>query len=119
MSHPPQNNPSSRVSFLQLIPSFNALRTTVFAANKSTISPLPTNSVHQRGVDTTLKEVLTVVQSGGGGVDKNAQNLRKSAPSLLIAQPEEIWTNGDDGRIQRIKKVQKYPGPILQSSDCR
>ena len=34
--------PESRV-FLQLIPSFNALRTTVFAANKSTISPLPTN----------------------------------------------------------------------------
>ena len=22
---------------------------------------------------------------------------------------QEIWTNGDDGRIQRIKKVQKYP----------
>jgi hypothetical protein len=37
----------------------------------------------------------------------------------LTAQPEEIWTDGDDGRIQRIKKVLKYPGPILQSSDCK
>ena len=48
-----------------------------------------------RGPDTSLEE-LTVVQSGGGGVDKNACNLRKSAPaSSLIAEPEEIWTNGD------------------------
>ena len=67
------------------------------------------NSPHQRGLYTTSEEVLTVVQSGGGGVDKNARNLRKSALWSLIAQPEEIWTNGDDGRIQRIKKVQKYP----------
>ena len=54
------------------------------------------DSVHQRGLDTTLEEVLTLVQSGGGGVDKNARNLRKLAPaSSLIAEPEEIWTNGD------------------------
>ena len=54
------------------------------------------DSVHQRGLDTTLEEVLTLVQSGGGGVDKNAWNLRKSAPaSSLIAEPEKIWTNGD------------------------
>ena len=52
--------------------------------------------IDSRGPDTTLEEVLTVVQSGGGGVDKNAWNLRKSAPaSSLIAEPEEIWTNGD------------------------
>jgi hypothetical protein len=78
-----------------------------------------------------LEEVLTVVQSGGvqsggGGVDKNARKLKESSKigtvsESLIAQPEEIWTNGDDGGIQRIKKVLnlKYPGPILQSSDCR
>ena len=72
------------------------------------------DSVHQRGLDTTLEEVLTLVQSGGGGVDNNTRNLRKSAPSSLIAQPEEIWTNGDDGRIQRIKMVQNTH---LQSSD--
>jgi hypothetical protein len=64
---------------------------------------------HQRGLDPILEEVLTVVQSGSGGVDKNARNLQKSVQSSLIAQPEMIWTNGDDGRIQRIKKVQKYP----------
>ena len=42
---------------------------------------LQADSAHQTGLDTTLEEVLTVVQSGGGGVDKNARNLQKSAPS--------------------------------------
>src|SRR5271154_5033788 len=74
------------------------------------------DSAHQRGLESTLEEVLTVVQNGGGGVDKNARNLRKSAPSSLIAQPEEIWTNRDDGRIQRIKRSRNTH---LQSSDCR
>jgi hypothetical protein len=68
-----------------------------------------TDSAHQGGPETAFQEVLIVVQSGGGEVDKNARNLRKSAPSSLIAQPEEIWINGDDGRIQRVEKVQKYP----------
>jgi hypothetical protein len=37
----------------------------------------------------------------------------------IAEQPQELWTNGDHGRIQRIKKVLKYPGPIYKSSDCR
>jgi len=46
-------------------------------------------------------------------VDENTQNLRKSTPTFIVApQPEALWTNGDDGRIQRIKKVLKYPGPF-------
>src|SRR5271170_3285659 len=74
------------------------------------------DSAHQRGLESAFLEVLTVVQSSGGGVDKNARNLRNSAPSSLIAQPEEIWTNGDDKRIQRIKRSRNTH---LQSSDCR
>ena len=31
------------------------------------------DSVHQRGLDTTLEEVLTVVQSGVVGEDKNTR----------------------------------------------
>jgi hypothetical protein len=34
---------------------------------------LQADSALQTGLDTTLEEVLTVVQSGGGGVDKNTR----------------------------------------------
>jgi hypothetical protein len=46
------------------------------------------------------EEVLTVVQSGGGGVDKNARNLRKSVLTFIVVQqPKEIWTKGDDNAV--------------------
>jgi hypothetical protein len=50
------------------------------------------------GAATRGEEVLTVVQSGGGGGFKIARNLRKigTVSESLIAQPEVIWTNGDD-----------------------
>ena len=47
--------------FLQLIPSFNALRTTVFAANKSTISPLPNELTSILGEE--FNNVATVLES--------------------------------------------------------
>jgi hypothetical protein len=71
---------------------------------------------HQRGLDPILEEVLTVVQSGGGGVDKNARNLQTSAPSSLIAQPEKVWTNEMTGGFSASKRSRNTH---LQSSDCR
>jgi hypothetical protein len=52
-----------------------------------------------------FQEVLIVVQSGCGGWYKNARNLRNGG--RFGQQPQELWTNGDRGRIQRIKKVLK------------
>ena len=63
-------------------------------------------SVHQRGLEFIFQEVLILVGGGGGGWYKNARNLRKSAPTFIVVQqPEELWTNGDDSAIQRIKLV--------------
>jgi hypothetical protein len=50
---------------------------------------LQADSAHQTGLDTTLEEVLTVVQSGGGGVDNITRNLRKSTPTFIAAQQPE------------------------------
>ena len=53
------------------------------------------------------------------GVQKCSKSSQWASIWSIAEQPQELWTNGDHGRIQRIKKVLKYPGPILQSSDCR
>jgi hypothetical protein len=46
----------------------------------------------------------------GGQSHKNTRNLRKLAPTFIVAQqPEALWTNGDSRRIQRIKLVWTPP----------
>jgi len=47
------------------------------------------DSARKTGLDSILQEVLTVVESGDAGGEKNSRNLRKSAPTLLIAPEVE------------------------------
>jgi len=49
-------------------------------------------------------------------VDKNTRDLQKSLPTFIVVQqPDEQWTNGDDSAIQRIKLV--WDSSFSRSSD--
>jgi len=64
------------------------------------------DSERQTGLDSTIQEVLTVVESGWRGNNKKSRDHEKWGPTLPIApQPEVVWTNGVDRRIQSAKLV--------------
>ena len=64
------------------------------------------DSALKTGLDSMFQEVLTVVESGHWGDNKNTRDLQKSVPTLLVAQhPEALWPNGVDRWIQREKLV--------------
>ena len=65
------------------------------------------DSAPQIGPETTLKVFLMVVGSWSAVGWKSSENFQSRVLSVLAVAPQanELWTNGDQRRIQRIKQV--------------
>jgi len=65
------------------------------------------DSAHQIGPDPTFHALLIVVESGGrgGGITVGGifHSYKLGMFWLVSPPPLELWTNGCDGQIQRIK----------------